>query len=261
MRNLLRGRGQQLLAAFLIGLILALLATGQVVHAQAPEGEEAAAPLPRRANMTGFDISWPQCGTWYPFDPIGFGIVGVTGGRAFTENPCLASQWEWATRGDYPAEVYINVDYWRHTSYHQFFGPAGLCSPWDVMCRAYNYGWNTARHAVDYGRSQGVDASRWWLDVETMNYWSPDKQANARVIAGAIDYLQEEGLEVGVYSTPYQWGVIAGDFAPGLPVWTAGALNLYDAASRCGNPRYAFGGGHIELVQWVEVYDRNYACE
>ncbi|MCK9518136.1 MAG: hypothetical protein M0R74_03765, partial [Dehalococcoidia bacterium] len=75
-----------------------------------------------------------------------------------------------------------------------------------------------------------------------------------------IDYLEGVGLDVGIYSTPYQWGVIAGDYRPGLPVWTAGARDVYDAAARCDNPRYAFGGGTVELVQWVETYDMNYAC-
>src|SRR4051794_41774609 len=40
----------------------------------------------------GNDISWPQCGGAFP-TKAGFGIVGVNGGRPFTQNPCLAAEW------------------------------------------------------------------------------------------------------------------------------------------------------------------------
>jgi len=46
---------------------------------------------------------------------------------------------------------------------------------------------------------------------------------------------------------------------PGGRVWTAVAVNLEGAQARC-NSRYAFGGGTVRLVQWVETYDMNYVC-
>src|SRR6185295_18639642 len=58
----------------------------------------------------GFDISWPQCGKPVPAQPYGFGIVGVTGGRAFTTNPCLGDQVAWASAGGAGAGVYINLN-------------------------------------------------------------------------------------------------------------------------------------------------------
>lgn len=49
--------------------------------------------------MTGNDISYPQCSTSsYPQNS--FGIVGVTGGRAFTDNSCLSK--EFATSAIFP---------------------------------------------------------------------------------------------------------------------------------------------------------------
>jgi hypothetical protein len=41
--------------------------------------------------------------------------------------------------------------------------------------------------------------------------------------------------------------------------WTAGASDAESAPGRC-NERYAFGGGEVVMVQWVETYDRNYVC-
>jgi hypothetical protein len=124
----------------------------------------------------------------------------------------------------------------------------------------YNYGWNSARDAAGRARFAGVVTNEWWLDVETMNHWSDNKGLNERIIAGAIEYLEARGFRVGIYSTPYQWGVIAGGYAPGRPVWTAGAENFLEAVGRCTNPRYAFGGGRVELVQYVEKYDTNIIC-
>ncbi len=44
------------------------------------------------SGSTGHDISWPQCESAYSALG-GFGIVGVTDGRAWSANPCLASEY------------------------------------------------------------------------------------------------------------------------------------------------------------------------
>ncbi|GAC1449661.1 MAG: hypothetical protein PVSMB4_08000 [Ktedonobacterales bacterium] len=203
------------------------------------------------ATTTGYDISWPQCGGAYPASPYGFGIVGITDGRAYTQNPCLASEYQWATHGTASApSVYMNLNY----------GTAlGSCAHNDKACQAYTYGRGAAQYAVTYATAQSVAVTTWWLDIETGNSWSKDAGLNDQVIQGATGFLRAQGLVVGVYSTPYQWGAIAGSFSPGLPNWTAGASSS-DPASYCASA-HAFGGGTVWLAQYASgSYDGDYAC-
>lgn len=218
----------------------------------------AAKPEKALARTDGYDISWPQCNgpDPAPNGNFNFAIIGVNGGKALTTNNCFKRQWDWASTGFVQAQVYINVN-GRPANYIDWGCPAG-----DTNCWAYGYGRASAEQSLGYARSQGADPKTWWLDVETMNYWSPDQGSNASVIRGAIDVLQANGKDVGVYSTPYQWNLIAGQYAPRLPVWTAGADNREDAISRCtGFGKYAFGGGEVKLVQYIWAnFDTNYAC-
>lgn len=263
MEAVAHARGQRFLIAFLAGLAFAWLAGVELAHAEEPEGADFG-PKPVTVTLpppgaVGFDISWPQCGGPYPAGPLAFGVVGVNHGKANTKNPCLRSQFRWAASGGATPGVYLNLNSPPKGTYSSLIGPGGRCRPGDAGCVAYNYGYNAAAFAMAYARSQGAVTSEWWLDVETMNTWSADVRVNARVIQGAIDYLQRKNASVGVYSTPYQWREIAGRYAPGLPVWTAGAESLAEAKSRC-SPAYAFGGGRVVLVQYVEQFDTNYRC-
>jgi hypothetical protein len=55
---------------------------------------------------SGFDVSYPQCGK--P-DPTGnFGIVGVTGGKAFTNNACFVAEYNGVLPGQ--ASIYMNLN-------------------------------------------------------------------------------------------------------------------------------------------------------
>lgn len=249
MRQALRHRRQQIIAAFLLGLIFAIAAGTEGVRAAEPEVRPS----------LGFDISWPQCGASFPNMSYGFAIIGVNGGKAYTRNRCFQEQYEWARRFEEKPAVYINLNAVDRMGLNTIVGPAGICAPTDSWCTAYNYGFNAARDAVAVARAQGADPQMWWLDVETMNRWSEDRHLNARLIGGAIEYFTQNQLETGIYSTPYQWNVIAGKYAPGLDVWTAGAEHLVDAQSRCTD-RYAFGGGKVRLVQYVETFDTNWVC-
>jgi len=95
--------------------------------------------------------------------------------------------------------------------------------------------------------------------VETMNDWNGDPGLNAAVIQGAIDYLRDQARTPGVYSTSYQWGVIAGGFAPpGVIGWVAGASDENDLGM-CGQPLWP--GGVVVMFQYLTGdFDQNISC-
>src|SRR5258708_25304735 len=58
----------------------------------------------------GHDVSYPQCvKDNYLHAGSAFGVVGVTGGKAFTKNLCLGNEFGWAKNLFSEPSVYINV--------------------------------------------------------------------------------------------------------------------------------------------------------
>ena len=234
-----------------------------IVVIGAGAGQLSGANADHAANrVPGYDISWPQCGKPYPQEPIAFAIIGINNGRPFTANPCFLQQYRWARKYEANPAVYVNTDFPRLGRVEGNSGPFGTCAASDEWCRAYNYGYNAAKEAHVRASGLGVTPKMWWMDVETNNYWlSGYPYYNAQVIKGAIFYYQEKGLPAGIYGTPYQWGLVVGDYKPGLPVWTAGAQGVAGAAVRCSSPAYAFAGGKVALVQYYDYgFDTNYEC-
>ncbi|MGH9164049.1 MAG: hypothetical protein ACRDZW_00860, partial [Acidimicrobiales bacterium] len=216
----------------------------------------------RLANRFGWDISWPQCGGRYPATGHGYAIVGVTDGHAFSVNPCLQEQHRWSRRQGSLAGLYVNVNY-PSRAVEPLLGLAmgDACSLDDLGCQLYQWGARGAAEAFAAADALGVTTPHWWLDVETANRWSPDTAANSRIIQGAIDTMRARGVDVGIYSTPYQWGVIAGGFSPGLPVWLAGPNNLEEASATCAQGT-SFGGGVTWMVQFpYGGFDGNLLCD
>ncbi|MEX2658604.1 MAG: hypothetical protein WD232_02830 [Acidimicrobiales bacterium] len=222
------------------------------------------APRPASDELSsryGNDISWPQCDGDHPAQPYGHGIVGVTGGRPFTVNRCLAAQHDWSLQGGSGAGLYVNIASPKADAAEAAIGPRGACADDDTRCRSYNYGANTITHALAYAAAQGAAAPMWWLDVEAANYWSPDLGANQDVVLGAKEALEAAGIRVGVYSTPRMWRNLTGDMQVGLPVWVAGAPTDEDAPRWCGAHK-SFGGGEVWLVQSLPIrFDVNWACD
>jgi hypothetical protein len=216
----------------------------------------AAASAVYGTGSTGYDVSYPQCGTAVSG---AFGIVGVNGGRPFSANGCFLGEYAAATN----ATVYVNTGYAKTYGRHVFAdcqarsasypGAAAVEQAYAIGCSEGEY----SQAAV-----QGVAPPVWWLDVETANSWSTSNLAlNRAAIQGLVDYLDGLGATVGVYSTGYQWGQIAG--AGWVPTgvaatWIAGAPSAAAAPGYCAQP--FLPGVPVWLVQYTTTYDLDYAC-
>lgn len=209
-------------------------------------------------SASGYDISWPQCGGPYPsLAPHQFGVVGVTGGRPFTANPCFQSEFAWASGGGVVPSIYVNLAFG--------LSKQGPCSAVDPACLPFDYGWNTARDAFlqAWSATSGasLDARMWWLDVETGNIWSSDTFANSMVVRGAVAYFQSVHRQVGVYSVAPMWQSIAGGYAPaGVPNWVAGASDDRDYP-KCYEALWP--GAPISMFQYLPAgaeFDGNHSC-
>jgi hypothetical protein len=246
----------------------ALLLSALLVLLVACTSAAARAPRPGGSgSSTGYDVSYPQCNTTLPTKPL-FAIVGVNNGRPWNDNPCLASEYAWAstsTSGRPPA-FYMNTANPGTLSSH--WGdpatPKSDCNPLmsdDANC-AYDYGWNAAAEAMGWAASQtGTASGPWWLDVETANSWSSNVVVNDADLQGAVDYLsQHRASSVGFYSTASQWNAITGTPAAftSAPNWVAGAASAKRAPALCNA---SFGGGRVELVQYpAGKLDGDLAC-
>jgi hypothetical protein len=232
----------------------------------------------------GFDISYPQCAGTSHVDLPGdapFAIVGVNGGIATRSNPCFLSQYNSAlllsgTSEQPHVALYVNTGnpslaatWWPDSDYTQsgtlIANPYGTCAHDASAACAYIYGYSAAQ--ADYGQ---VDSevtrvpNLWWLDVETTNTWQyADTQANAASLTGMVRYFHSKGLEVGLYSTSYQWNRIAGQTSASSPLaglrsWLAGATEV-GAADRCSRAPLT-PDGRVTMVQYVGHFDNDLSC-
>ncbi len=252
---------RRLLAAPLALAAAALMVAVSPVSAAAKTASTTAA-------VSGYDVSYPQCSTRLPRGGA-FGVVGVNDGIAWSSNPCLASEYAWAAGRPQAPAFYMNTANPGPISSHWNLGGPQTCSDptsaSDAGC-AYDYGWNAAAYAFSLAAAATSPAAAaghdWWADVETTNSWNGNAQANAADVQGGLDYLRAQGVAtVGVYSTAYQWGQIAGGATlSGAADWVAGASSATQASSWCG-PAHSFTGGPVWLVQYPSGgYDGDVRC-
>jgi hypothetical protein len=259
----------------------------------------ATSPASATVGDLGHDLAAPQClsgGT--TTTPVGgtFGIVGVNGGTAWSENTCLQAQSAWASSLPQAPGFYANTAdpaptssfYWPTSGSHD---PA-LCrdatSTTDPGC-AYDYGWHTAADALAKAATQSAISPTtvtWWLDVEAVNTWHGDGISNTADLQGMVDRLRAAGVpDVGIYGLAADWATISGSSALGAsaytratsnayrahwpfvpsypiedgPVWFAGAGTSPDAQAGCGNA--SLTGGERLLSQYSDSgYDGDYRC-
>jgi hypothetical protein len=208
------------------------------------------------SGTTGYDVSWPNCSAIPPTNGA-FGILGVTGGLNFSQNPCLLKQTTWFKN----VTLYTNTGYPGSYRGLDFQNSPRVCDSSDLNCLAYNYGYNAGQYAFNYAQSQNVSSSTWWLDVETENSWTNDPAQNRQAILGQYDALSANGVTtIGAYSTTYQWNLITGTWKNGWPNWGASTWrNAKQAKTYCTG--HEFTGGTTYLIQYTgKKFDENYAC-
>jgi hypothetical protein len=247
-------------------------------------GPASAAPSPGEGSQSllGNDVSWPQCIKELPMGQA-FAIVGVNNGLANKTNPCLKEQLSWAaTSPGLPSQpkvsLYVNTanpgsaaSWWPASNEYPLASPVrnpyGSCTKGDYgRACAYMYGY---AKAYDDAYIRGINNPAgyvWWLDVETDNSWSTNKDANRAVLEGMTDFFHSIRVKgVGIYSTGLQWSRIVGTVESSsnlyfLPSWLAGSLNASRAASACLKPPLT-AGGKVALTQFVSRgFDYNHAC-
>jgi len=181
----------------------------------------------------GVDISWPQCGPLgMPAVQPGFVIVGINGGRPFTDNVCLSREVSYAkTRTGVAA--YLNIDAPR----------AGDASA---------YGAKVALDGLARAQRAGLKLPVLWLDVEVLNHWSTSGAVNVAVINGALRALQARGVTAGIYSSQAMWQQITGGAQLNVPVWLATSVTDYrQLPAYCDS---GLGGRAADMTQYV-AYD------
>ena len=204
---------------------------------------------------TGIDVSYPNCSASLP--KTSFGIVGVTGGTAFSQNPCLKAQ---ASKFN-NLSLYMNTGWPGVTSVYNNNQSPQQCQAADLNCLAYNYGFNAGQDAMNYANNSGVYSQTWWLDVETMNSWSSDTAQNRNSIQGFYDALKAGGVNtIGIYSTTAQWNGITGNWLNNWPSWGATTWHTAkQAATYCTG--HEFTGGPSYLMQYIgKHFDEDVAC-
>jgi hypothetical protein len=240
----------------------------------------------------GYDVSHPQCNTTLPYSHA-FGVVGVNGGVATTDNPCIAAElaWAWKSSGAVrlqpKAQLYINTanpgEYIGSISTWPTTGstPYGACTGTNTAACSWEYGWERSRDDVarllSAARSAMVDGRAssytWWLDVENANTWqsgtgadlAPAQARNRATLEGMTAYLAAQGGRIGLYSTSQQWNQIVGAVPTtsnlaGRNSWLPGATTLNGATANCTKPALT-PGGRVTLTQFVvNNLDRDHSC-
>ncbi|MFE4836499.1 hypothetical protein ACFRAU_17685 [Arthrobacter sp. NPDC056691] len=273
--------------------------SGGTAQAQPPASRQSAQPVdrqpaqqapgsapPRPGNETpgnetllGNDVSWPQCNDVLPDDPA-FAIVGVNNGLANTTNPCLHQQLDWADgsaggTGQPRLALYVNTanpglrGTWWPTN-NEYGGeavanPYGTCQGQEDAACAYMYGYAKAFDDAYLRTISEPGTYLWWLDVETGNSWSGDRNANRADLEGMADFFHSIGARVGIYSSARQWGQIVGEVGSAsslysLPSWLAGAHTAADARDMCSAAPLT-PGGNVALTQFVaDGFDHDHSC-
>lgn len=250
---------------------LAIISAPALAVAQAHSSSQSGGST---TSQTGNDVSWPQCGKSLPKGQL-FGIVGVNGGLANTNNPCFSTELTWAnnslgTTKQPKAALYVNtanpgdvtptVADWPKNNVDAVNSttdtdPYGACTGGDDLACSWQYGYNMANLDANTRNVPSPQTYTWYLDVETGNSWTNDTAKNAADLEGMTTYFQNIGAVVGLYSTSSQWNAIVGshgntDNLNNLISWLPGARSFSGAQADCGLPPLTVNG-KVTVTQYV----------
>ena len=181
---------------------------------------------------------------------VRFVVIGLTAGRAFAPNPCLAEHLRWVRRHHAYASAYAFAAFpsrgelHRHRRHGPFDGRHHLGA-------LRNAGYATAQYNVRLMRRHGFTTPHVWLDVEpsSSHPWSHRRHLNRAVVRGWVRGYRAAGYSVGFYSTSLLWKHILGRYRPGLPEWrTAGPASPRAALAQCHER--SIQGGRAVVTQW-----------
>jgi hypothetical protein len=239
-------------ASAVLAMIAVVLAGSDAVGAGTPAGQ---------------DVSWPQCssqqggyGLPMPSASAPFVVVGLTAGRAFTANPCVASQAAWARRTRVATSAYLVATYPTRAEVRAW--SSGPRPPSTLRDRVYNVGVAQGRTALRVLAHSGLRARSVWVDVEQNRRrpWSTNPDLNVALIQGVVAAVRAAGYRPGLYTNASSWSLYTDGARLGLAEWrTVGPRSRAVAERACG--ARPLGGGPVLLVQyWTSTVDSDIAC-
>jgi hypothetical protein len=253
-----------LLLAGLLTASISIASSGSDAGPGAPSGGLAPGPStpaalqPPKGVTGGQDISWAQCpvaqgglGNPMPGTDAGFAVVGLSGGQAFTGNPCLTEQVAHLHAQHLLAAGYVFTSYPTNPQFARY-GGSGPYGTRTFQNRLRNVGWQQATYWSSALHASGLQGSMVWVDVETTQHgpqWSTRTADNLAVIKGLLAGLEHAGLRTGIYTTSAHWRQITGGVRLGRPEWrTVGQDTPAVALSVCAKPGWQ--GSPVVLAQY-----------
>jgi hypothetical protein len=228
---------------------------------------------PALATSYGYDVSWPQCPGGQPMPPTStsFLIIGLTNGLAFTENPCLQTQVDWARTNNKPVHAYA-MSTWPTSAQYSAHGDDGPWLPTTRAARLANTGYAEATEAIADMRRVAFPTKQVWIDVEPRpaQPWptatAAQRRENRLIIEGMMRAFRDNGFSHGIYSYANAWNDITGGWRlPGEPEWYP-VGQLTGSETPLTGCSLSFAGGRTYLSQWVEdlgggkAYDHDATC-
>jgi hypothetical protein len=188
-------------------------------------------------------------------------VVGLTAGRGFTANPCVASQAWWAKTRGVRTAAYLFPTYPTRAQLRRW-GAAGPARTTSLEGRVYNVGWAEAADAIGVLRRSGLRAKAVWIDVEANRKrpWSSDTGANTALVRGVAAAIRRAGLQPGLYTNRSSWTTYTDGARLGLPEWrTVGPRGRAEAVAACSAG--SLNGGRVLMVQhWTNTADYDVLC-